>query len=114
MFAWVVDFIGFLLLCAGSTLATPRLLKILCRIAVAYVLIFTVGYYFWLIPWFQHFKDHPHVGQTGISMAFRFQGFWSLLGNMVLVQSILPVVVIFTLYFAVKWLAADIQFKTRR
>jgi hypothetical protein len=87
---------------------------LLCRIAVLYVLIFTVGYYFWLLPWFQHFKDYPYYGQSPISMAFRFQGFWSLLGNMVLVQGILPVVVCLTLYFAVKWLSADVRFETRR
>jgi hypothetical protein len=114
MFVWVVDFIGFLLLCVGSRLATPRLFKLLCRIAALYVLIFTVGYYFWLLPWLQHFKDHPDIGQTGISTAFRFQGFWSLLGNMVLMQGILPVVVVLTVYFAFKWLSADIRLASRR
>ncbi len=79
-----------------------------------YVLVFAVGYYFWLLPRFQNFHDHSHVIQTGISMAFRFQGFWSLLANMVLVQGILPVVVFLTLYFAVKWLSADSRFEARR
>jgi len=114
MFVWVVDFIGFLLLCVGSSLATPRLFKLFCRIAVLYLLIFAVSYYFWLLPRFQHFQDHSYLGQTGISAAFRFQGFWSLLGNMVLIQGILPVVVLLTLYFAVKWLTADIRFTARR
>jgi hypothetical protein len=81
---------------------------------VLYVLIFTVGYYFWLLPWFRHFKDHPHTGQTGISMAFRFQGFWSLLGNMVLVQGLFPVAVLITLVLAVKWLSGGIRLETRR
>jgi Kef-type K+ transport system membrane component KefB len=114
MFVWVVDLAGFLLLCVGSRLATPRLLKLLCRIAVLYILIFTAGYYYWLRPSFQHFNAHPNYGQTEISMAFKFQGFWSLLGNMVLLQAILPVGVCLTVYFAVKWLAADIRFESRR
>jgi hypothetical protein len=47
-------------------------------------------------------------------MAFRFQGFWSLLGNMVLVQGLFPVAVLITLVLAVKWLSGGIRLETRR
>lgn len=114
MFVWAVDLIGFLLLCVGSRLATPWIFRLFCRISVLYVLIFSTGYYFWLVSRFAHFKDQPHYGQTGIAMAFRFEGFWSLLGNMVLVQALFPVMVLLTLYLAVKWLSVGIRFETRR
>lgn len=114
MIVWVVDFIGFLLLCVGSKLAAPWILRFFCRIAVLYVLIFTICYYFWLIPRFRYFEEHPHFSQTGISMAFKFQGFWSLLGNMVLLQGIFPVAVFLTLFLAVKWLSAGIRVDVRR
>jgi hypothetical protein len=114
MIVWVVDFIGFILLCVGSKLAIPRILRLFCRIAILYVLIFTVCYYFWLTPRFRYFEDHPHFSQTGISIAFKFQGFWTLLGNMVLLQGMFPLAVLFILFFAVKWLSTGIRFDSRR
>ncbi len=103
MVAWSVDVIGFLLLCVGSKLAMPRIFRLLCRIAAFYVVIFTICYYLWLTPQFRTFKENPHLFPTGMSMAFGFQGFWSLLGNMVMVQAIFPVAVACVLFFGVKW-----------
>ncbi len=104
MLVWAVDFIGFLLLCVGSRLATPRILRLFCRIAALYILVFAVGYYFWLRPQYHYFQTHPHFFQDGILMAFRFEGFWRLLGNMILLQGLGPVALLAMLYFGIKWL----------
>jgi hypothetical protein len=105
MIVWVVDFLGFLLLCVGSNLAMPRFLKLLCRLAVVYLLVFSVCYYLWLIPQYRYFESHLHYIHPGMSMAFSFEGFWQLLGNMILVEGMLPVAVVLIFYFGIKWVA---------
>jgi hypothetical protein len=105
---WAVDLVGFLLLCVGTKLAMPRGLRVLCTIGVVYLLAFAICYYFWLAAQFRYFRDHPHFFQTGIGMAFKFEGFWKLFGNMVLLQGILPIVVVITLYLAWKWLSVGL------
>jgi len=111
---WAVDLIGFLLLCVGSKLAMPRGLRVICGIAAVYLLAFAIGYYLWLAGQYRHFQDHPHFFQNGIAMAFNFQGFWKLLGNMVLIQGIFPIVVVITLYLAWKWLSVGLLPTSRR
>jgi hypothetical protein len=103
----LADVGGFLLLCVGAKMATPALLRLLCRIAVAYVTVFSVCYYLWLLPKYHFFKHNPELLHTGISAAFRFEGFWKLFANMVLLQAVIPVATIMLLYFAVKWLSAS-------
>jgi hypothetical protein len=101
---WVVDVGGFLLLCAGLRFGQPRLLRLCCLVGAVYVVVFSVCYYFWLLPQYNSFKTHPEVLYTGIASAFRFEGFWKLLSNMVLLEAMLPVAGILLLFFAVKWL----------
>lgn len=107
MTVYLADVLGFILLCIGAKLATPALLRLLCRIAVVYVVVFSVCYYLWLISKFHAFKSHPGLLHTGISAAFLFEGFWRLFANMVLLQGIIPVATIMLIYFAVKWLTAS-------
>jgi hypothetical protein len=114
MIVWVVDLIAFVLLCVGSKLAMPRSLRLLCRVAAFYVFAFTICYYLWLASRYRYFEQHPHIFQSGIAMAFRFEGFWTLLGNMVLMQAIFPVAVIITLFLGFKWLSAGLTTNNRR
>ena len=107
MIEWVLDVMGFLLLCVGAKLAMPPLLRLLCRIAAVYLAVFSICYYIWLIPQFRNFKNHQQLFHTGMSVAFAFEGFWKLLSNMILLQGILPVAVVFLLYFGVRWLSAS-------
>jgi hypothetical protein len=111
---WVVDFLGFLLLSIGVKLAMPRGLRLICLLALSYLLVFTIGYYFWLAAQYQYALDHPHFFQTGIGIAFRFEGFWNLLGNMVLLQGIFPVAVVIIVYLAIKWLSVGLLPTSRR
>jgi hypothetical protein len=106
MIVSLIDVLGFLLLCFGAKVAAPPLLKLLCRIAVAYIAIFSISYYFWLLTKFHAFKSHPEFLHSGISAAFLFVGFWKLFANLVLLQSIVPAAAILLLYFSVRWLSA--------
>jgi hypothetical protein len=103
----VVDVMGFLLVCVGAKYGEPRLLRLLCLIAAAYIGLFAVSYYIYLIPLFHIFKNHPEHMYAGISAAFRFENFWKLLGNMILLDAIAPVGTVFLMYFGIKWLTAS-------
>jgi hypothetical protein len=103
----LADVLGFLLLCVGARFGSPALLRLLCRIAAAYILVFSICYYLWLTAKFHAFKTTPGLPHNDISAAFAFEGFWKLFANMVLLQGVLPMAVIMLLYFAVKWLAAS-------
>ncbi len=103
----LIDVLGFLLLCVGIKFGTPRLLRLLCTITAIYIGVFSLCYYLWLRPIFHSYKAHPELLHTGISAAFRFESFWKLLGNMILLQAIIPVLVIFLVYFGIKWLSAS-------
>jgi len=104
---WVLDVGGFLLLCVGLKFGQPRLLRLFCLVGAVYVAVFSVCYYFWLLPQFHSFKSHPQLLYTGIAAAFRFESFWKLLSNMILLEAILPVAGVFLLFYAVKWLTTS-------
>src|SRR5579871_2289374 len=108
MTEWMVDGVGFLLLCLGMRLGQPRFLRALCTIGLIYLLVFSATYFLWLKWKLHYFKAHPEVIHVGISAAFVFEGFWKLLANMLLLQGVLPVAGVFLLYFAVKWLTTPV------
>lgn len=103
----LADVLGFILLCVGARLGSPILLRLLCRIAVAYIAVFSICYYLWLSSKFHAFKAHPELMHNGVSAAFAFEGFWKVFANMILLQGLIPVAVIMLLYFAIKWLSAS-------
>jgi hypothetical protein len=107
MTEWFVDIVGFLLLCLGMRLGQPKLLRALCAVGIAYLSIFFVTYYVWLKWKYHYFEAHPEMLHVGISAAFAFEGFSRLLASMVLLQGIIPVGLVFLVYFSIKWLASS-------
>ena len=105
MTEWLVDGLGFLVLCLGIRMGQPRFLRILCGVALAYLAIFFVSYLVWLKWKYHYFIAHPEIIHVGISAAFVFEGFWNLFASMLLLNCIMPLAVLFMLYFAIKWLA---------
>jgi hypothetical protein len=103
MNTWLIDLLGFLLLCAGMRLGQPRSLRALCTIACIYLVIFCIGYYLWLKSQFLHFQSNPDVFHAGISAAFAFEGFWQVFANMLLLQGAVPVALVFLVYFFFRW-----------
>jgi hypothetical protein len=101
------DVLGFVLLCVGSRWGSPALFRLLCRIAVIYMAVFSLCYYFWLRSKFHAFKTHTELMHNGISAAFAFEGFWRAFANMVFLQGLIPMAVIMLLYFSVRWLTAS-------
>lgn len=108
MTEWAVDGLGFLVLLIGMRLGQPRFLRALCSLAFLYLIVFSILYYLWLKVQFHHFQTHPEMIRVGISAAFVFEGFWKLFANMLLLQGLLPIAALFTIYFAVKWLAGSL------
>ncbi len=104
MSAWVADIIAFLVLCIGARAGRPRAVRGLCALGTIYLVFFSIAYYIWLSGAYHRFKTHPGMLHVGIVSAFAFEHFWTLFGNMLLVQGVIPLALVFLVYFAVKWL----------
>ncbi len=104
MSAWVIDVIGFLILVIGARAGRPRAVRGLCALGTLYLVAFGIVYYLWLSRIHHHFKAHPEMLHVGIAAAFTFEGFWKLFGNMLLMQGVIPIGLVFLLYYTVKWL----------
>ncbi len=108
MIEWAVDGLTILFLCIGMRVGASRLLRGLCTIALTYLIVFSVTYYLWLNFKYTHFRAHPEMVHVGISAAFVFEGFWHLLVSMILLQAVMPIGMVFLLYFGVKWLSTPV------
>lgn len=107
MATWAIEILCFLLLFGGTRYGKSGFQRILCRIGLAYYVIFCVTYYFWLNAQYRQFKAHPDTIHVGITQAFAFEAFMPLFSNMVMLYAVVPVALVFMAYFAVKWLAAS-------
>jgi hypothetical protein len=107
MNVWVVDIFGFLVLCTGTQLGQPRLLRALASLGAIYFLLFLVLCFLWLRLKFADFTAHPGVLHVGIEAAFGFEGFWRLLGNLLLLYGLVPIALAFLLFFSIRWLAVS-------
>ncbi len=106
---WILDALCLLLLCIGTRIGQPRLLRVLCGFGLIYFVIFMLAYFFWLNWKFQYFLTHPDRSGAGISAAFAFEGFWQLFSSMLLLQGVLPIALVFLIYFSVRWLSAPMR-----
>lgn len=109
MSVWVVNILGFLALCIGAWLGRPRLARVISGLGVIYFLSLFILYILLLQSKFADFKAHSSIRHVGIEAAFAFEGFWQLLGSLILLQGMVPIALGFLLYFFIRWLVVPLQ-----